>query len=198
MSVCEECPRLIWTLCRDAFTEINLLRAEFVFTMSDTCERMLFVAAGELSYSLGCITIGGDVVDMPKRDWRHDQHGFDTTEQGPWGTDPVKPGQWLSEAVLWMSSWSHKGELRAENDCALLTLRGEALAKAVTAHPQKWAWFEVHQWACNFVKLLNMKRYVVSDLMAPDFYKELAPDLPRQLERKRSTRRSFTSFLSSS
>jgi len=111
-------------VCHSAASLQSFSSGDEVFKDYETpvCPQMFFVTRGRLEYIM-------DGVPDPV---------------------PIKPGEWVCEAVLW-TAWMHAGTLRAVTDCTLVALNAERFQKIVSAFPTDHA----RKYAENFVAALN-------------------------------------------
>eukprot|EP00929_Paragymnodinium_shiwhaense_P017837 TRINITY_DN12762_c0_g1_i3.p1 TRINITY_DN12762_c0_g1~~TRINITY_DN12762_c0_g1_i3.p1 ORF type:complete len:791 (-),score=112.70 TRINITY_DN12762_c0_g1_i3:367-2739(-) len=148
-SVTTSSPRFVWSLCKSSLTEIAVLPGDTVFTTTDSCEKMLFVSAGMMSYALGRVMGSGQIQEQKD----------------------VRPGQWLSEAALW-TLWKHTGELCGELDGTILALDAEELVAAARGHRSIAA--EIAYYANKFVKALNQLGDHATDLLPVGFVDDMS------------------------
>eukprot|EP00929_Paragymnodinium_shiwhaense_P074131 TRINITY_DN37915_c0_g1_i4.p1 TRINITY_DN37915_c0_g1~~TRINITY_DN37915_c0_g1_i4.p1 ORF type:complete len:813 (-),score=138.56 TRINITY_DN37915_c0_g1_i4:575-3013(-) len=149
MRLCTKSPRLMWCLCKDAIVEMPVVSGDIVFTTGDPCEKMFFVAIGEMSYALGRM-MGAGARQEEKT---------------------LKTGTWLSEPVLW-TIWQHQGEFCGNSDSAVLSLDANAFIEVSKAHD--YACADIGYYARKFVLALNKENddmgNCLSDILPPDFY----------------------------
>jgi len=113
----EEQPRIARNICATALTRVPLAPEEPIFEQTERASCMYFVDAGTLSYIVWFRNDDGTVAHRVT-------HRNSTTSSFAHRVTPqeasveksntmIYKGGMMSEAVLWLSRWSHKGDLVA-------------------------------------------------------------------------------------
>eukprot|EP00928_Gymnodinium_smaydae_P022074 TRINITY_DN18656_c0_g1_i1.p1 TRINITY_DN18656_c0_g1~~TRINITY_DN18656_c0_g1_i1.p1 ORF type:complete len:845 (+),score=93.31 TRINITY_DN18656_c0_g1_i1:132-2537(+) len=110
-------------LANGALTRKSYGEGEVVYMRHSPASAMLYVISGELHY------VQGEIIrEVTKSDW-------------------------LCEAILWASSWMHKGHANATVGSELIRIAPSALADVVTAEPQLSAMMSTY--AESYIEWLN-------------------------------------------
>lgn len=144
-------PRTECDICFQALVEVPFFQSETLFATGDACAQMLFMSFGELSYTRGKVPEGR--VDV----------GLASEPSCTEDSRDVRPGQWVSEAALWVR-WMNCGELRAENSGAAVALGAAELGAVVAEHEH--VLLDVVAHARAFIQDLNRNPGSCSDLAA--------------------------------
>mmetsp|Transcript_58217 Transcript_58217/g.188446 ORF Transcript_58217/g.188446 Transcript_58217/m.188446 type:complete len:337 (+) Transcript_58217:1252-2262(+) len=99
-------------ICSTAVSECTYKKGEEPFNCREHAKCVYFVLSGSMSY-------------YPGKAFLLDRCTDDSSQERP-----VKPGAWLSEAVLWMH-WGHKGLLAATAASVVVKINADAVRMAV-------------------------------------------------------------------
>jgi len=143
----QEHHEVVRNICHRGLSVMTLSLGDVLFTEGEAPSqpKMYFVCTGTLRYVLR------EQGACAEEELQSSQH--------------VRPGQWLSEAVLW-TTWSHCGVLTAMTECRLLALDTQAFQDIVLRYRTGSNLF-VRVYAQEFVAALNASN-AISDLFSLD------------------------------
>jgi len=163
-------PYSMRTICYAALAEVPTWVGDDVFTVGESCSRMLFVDRGTLIYVIS--DVGGEestVAAQPPvaEPWKNDglRSGGRVQHMTTGATEVVvSPDQWTSEPALWIA-WNHRGDLRALSLGRLLALDVASFAAVIAR--DKAVNSEAASYARRFIEYIKCGG-PLSDLMEPD------------------------------
>jgi hypothetical protein len=121
----------------------SLARADVAFRCGQEASEVVFVATGELDYTLG------DLVGGQESDFHMNASHY------------VAEGEWICEPVLW-TAWIHLGDARSTTFTHLILLDAERFTKVIRAN--RLAWGAARRYAEKFVHKLNQfSQYELTD-----------------------------------
>jgi len=165
-------PRILRQLCHECCSEKAVRPVEVVFAAGDACTSMYFVVAGEFRYERLCQKSGrkpgreGRQIpsNSPKSssprlvgatDTLSDSGSSDTEEGDDFREEyDMNRGCWVSEAVIWVTAWEHRGEFTSSAGGALLVLEAAKFAKMLSQHHAS-ACAYASRYGRKFVEQLN-------------------------------------------
>jgi hypothetical protein len=156
--------RLLRQLCCRAISGVSLVSGELVFSLGDSCKRMLVVESGigvyvKLKRSCEHYTSRGKTLT------KYQKPSYKRTDSEEKAEYVVRQrGQHISEAALW-TRWTNQGELFSEGDCTMLVLDNGDFASVVSEY--EFTRIFALKYACCFVSWLNdrAREHLQSDVM---------------------------------
>ncbi|CAK0899585.1 unnamed protein product [Prorocentrum cordatum] len=156
--------RFLRQLCCRAISGVSLISGELVFSLGDSCKRMLVVESGigvyvKLRRSCEHYSLRGKTLT------KYHRTSYQRTESEEEAEQVVRQrGQHISEAALW-ARWTNHGELFSEGVCTMLILDSSDFASVVSEY--EFTRISALKYACCFVSWLNdrAREYLQSDVM---------------------------------
>mmetsp|Transcript_134855 Transcript_134855/g.349460 ORF Transcript_134855/g.349460 Transcript_134855/m.349460 type:complete len:414 (+) Transcript_134855:359-1600(+) len=173
------CPPAMRELCNTAVKKQHYSLGDIIFESSDEGDRMFFPTRGQLKYTSSKRRASSTDAESQATGSHHDAVAEDSHAESQHSTPGVlpksttassllpksttassltetllSPGEWCSEASLWLD-WTCSGRLRAEDNADMLVLDAAAFAKALAAHQR--VMHAAVRYSCLYLESLNQQ-----------------------------------------
>lgn len=140
-------------LCRFSLTPQSYAEKEVIFHFGEEGKKMYFFKNGEVDYATSDANGTGGPVKL---------------------SPPLKPNEWIAEAVLWINIWRHQGDLSTTCTSDIIGVIPSQFVDVMSIHPKPW--FYAKCYAIKFVDFLNEKtekETEINDILRdPEWYKD--------------------------
>jgi len=140
-------------ICGTACDEMSLAIEDPLFFTGEVASKMFMVIRGVIAY---CMRNGLRKDKRKKGGRATDWKGSGRLIRVGGSTESAE--DWLCEAALWTSSWSHRGDAFAEQDCLIVSVDAERFGEVLLSSPSHIIRQTGKAYAEEFVRQINEKQ----------------------------------------
>merc|ERR1719215_1246972 len=108
-------------LCRFSLTPQSYAEKEVIFHFGEEAKKMYFFKSG-----------------LQPMDYQIASSGADGGGKIEKLEPPIKPKEWIGEAVLWINIWRHQGDLSTTCTSEIISVLPNQFVDVMSIHPKPW------------------------------------------------------------